>query len=283
MNRASYSFVSSAFLRHTFLGLLLCVAFVSSACGFTEGNPWGLATFEVSGLLKTEGREGAGGEASHLKTSTDYGVDLQELSLELVTVAIGVAKKGGAVSFDPAKPPEGYTLCHNGHCHATDGRLVDYEDIEVDVASGSSSGEVKAEVGKTFSWPLTEAKERFRVAAVSDLSCVGGMPCDIPKGDYQLATVIVKNIHVKGKAYDTRSTKRISDKGVSFAIDLPGELTIKAPLKIARNVDKVDQAVRIELQLDAAFLDKIDYTLSQPTLSPDVVKENIKLDVSIKS
>lgn len=44
----------------------------------------------------------------------------------------------GGVSFDPADPPEGYSLCHNGHCHKDDGTLPTYEQIEAELAGDAA-------------------------------------------------------------------------------------------------------------------------------------------------
>jgi len=45
----------------------------------------------------------------------------------------------GGVSFDPADPPEGYGLCHNGHCHKDDGTLPTYEQIEAELAGDAAT------------------------------------------------------------------------------------------------------------------------------------------------
>lgn len=51
------------------------------------------------------------------------------------------ASSGGGV-FDPAAPPPGYTLCHGGHCHHVDGRLVSYEDIQAELSGGGGGSYV---------------------------------------------------------------------------------------------------------------------------------------------
>lgn len=70
---------------------------------------------------------------------TDEGWDVQlhtlELTLdrlELQTLDAG----GGGGTFDPANPPSGYSLCHNGHCHHESGALVDYVDIQAELNGG---------------------------------------------------------------------------------------------------------------------------------------------------
>lgn len=44
-----------------------------------------------------------------------------------------------AAPFDPAKPPPGFSLCHNGHCHATSGALVPYAEVAAVAAGGSAA------------------------------------------------------------------------------------------------------------------------------------------------
>ena len=35
-------------------------------------------------------------------------------------------------------PPPGYSLCHGGHCHTTDGGIESYEEIEAKLAGGGA-------------------------------------------------------------------------------------------------------------------------------------------------
>ncbi|MCB9741415.1 MAG: hypothetical protein H6741_29930 [Alphaproteobacteria bacterium] len=110
--------------------LLLALA----ACTFSPGAE-GFTTIEeasLSGRLDVE-------DASWV---TDLGA---VVTLETATLSLGdlsmQALSGGAVDFDPANPPEGYTLCHGGHCHTTDGDLVDYVDIIQELSGGQASFE----------------------------------------------------------------------------------------------------------------------------------------------
>jgi hypothetical protein len=62
------------------------------------------------------------------KLASEYELHVTRASLELRSVEL-VGTTKAAASFDPAKPPPGFSLCHSGHCHADDGRLVPYEDV----------------------------------------------------------------------------------------------------------------------------------------------------------
>jgi hypothetical protein len=72
---------------------------------------------------------------------TDQGFELwlDRVSLHLVGVALLAPATGSDTAstlFDPANPPPGYTLCHGGHCHRSDGSIASYEEIQAELASG---------------------------------------------------------------------------------------------------------------------------------------------------
>ena len=122
-------------LKTAFVALLLPA--VVGCLG--DGLPWGqleasmTATFAPSpDRLDDQGR---------LKTAANYVVDIEEISLGFDAFSLVLAAQGAA-GFDPANPPEGYSLCHNGHCHSDSGALVDYEDIALEMAGGSGGARV---------------------------------------------------------------------------------------------------------------------------------------------
>ncbi len=82
-------------------------------------------------------------------TDQGYAVRWTALSADVDRLALQELQGGGA-AFDPAEPPPGYTLCHGGHCHAEDGRLVDYADVEAELAGDAASFDdvVWVEVGR---------------------------------------------------------------------------------------------------------------------------------------
>ena len=103
--------------------LVLCTALITPACTLEGGQPWGQVDFGVSVLsMDTAGRM----EGNLIKTADNYGLEIETLTVEFAAVSAVQTTSAGA-GFDPAQPPEGYSLCHNGHCHSADGRLVAYE------------------------------------------------------------------------------------------------------------------------------------------------------------
>ncbi|RAL25332.1 hypothetical protein DL240_03735 [Lujinxingia litoralis] len=105
-------------------GKKLCLLAIAAAalslpaCAFTDGSPWGrvLATLELS---------------------PPSGATLSEVGISSVRLIREVDGQAGSADFDPANPPPGYSLCHNGHCHSDDGRLVDYASIASESGGGS--------------------------------------------------------------------------------------------------------------------------------------------------
>jgi hypothetical protein len=117
-----------------------------AGCTFTHGTGW--VTLEAveleAAFVPGEARDLGDGA---VLTDLAYTVTLEELWLGLDTVALQELQGGsGDVSFDPADPPEGYGLCHNGHCHHEDGRLVSYDEIEAELAGGNARWVAVAEL-----------------------------------------------------------------------------------------------------------------------------------------
>lgn len=72
-------------------------------------------------------------------TNLGYQVRLDLFQIEGATVELLAISGGGSTTFDPANPPEGYTLCHSGECHSDAGAIVEYADVEADLAGGESA------------------------------------------------------------------------------------------------------------------------------------------------
>lgn len=141
MNFRNSRFPHNASSR-VFASALACAALalsgtLSSGCTLDDGQPWGRlglsasAVFDPAARLDDEGR---------IRTIDDYRVNVELLQVDPGTIDVEYLPPGEALSFEPAAPPEGYSLCHNGHCHADDGRLVDYEDIAAELNGGASGG-----------------------------------------------------------------------------------------------------------------------------------------------
>ena len=110
--------------------LAVLLALCAGGCTF-EAGAW-FATlhpsFRAGYGLRADRDAGAGWQ----RLDNDYQVRFDRALLDLQALALEEPPLSSA--FDPAHPPPGYTTCHSGHCHASDGRLVSYEDIAVEVA-----------------------------------------------------------------------------------------------------------------------------------------------------
>jgi hypothetical protein len=124
------------------------LALLSAGCTFEPGK--GYATLE-SASFSLAFEPGAARDLGDDTVLTDRGfaVKVTELTLELGELTLSeLGTSGGSdQSFDPANPPAGYSLCHGGHCHADDGRLVAYADIEAELAGGAAAFEPVVTLG----------------------------------------------------------------------------------------------------------------------------------------
>lgn len=71
---------------------------------------------------------------------TDLGYEVKVASAAVGIGQVRLLELQGAATaaFDPADPPEGYSSCHGGHCHAEDGSLVPYAVIEAELAGADA-------------------------------------------------------------------------------------------------------------------------------------------------
>lgn len=120
---------------------ILCL--IASACTANAGT--GFGTLEHASVdARFEPGSRLGDDGSFLVLG-GYRVTPESMSLELGDIRLDELVSsggGGGGVFDPANPPPGYSLCHGGHCHHDDGRLVDYEDIQAELSSGGASAYV---------------------------------------------------------------------------------------------------------------------------------------------
>ena len=111
---------------------VVLVPFLSGCLG--DGLPWGQLETSMTASFAPPG--GRLDDQGRLKTTANYVVDDLKVTVGFDAFSLVLAAQGAA-GFDPANPPEGYSLCHNGHCHSDSGALVDYEDIALEMAGGS--------------------------------------------------------------------------------------------------------------------------------------------------
>ncbi len=245
------------------LPLLLWLAAITPGCAFEAGAPWGevaltlTAVHEVpAGRLDGEGR---------LITAADFAIRVDRLELRIDAVALRFSGgASGPSAFDPANPPPGYTLCHNGHCHSDAGGLVDYADIEAELAGAGAAG--GATLARLPVSPLTAiGREVTTVPLGACPEGADGDHCFVDAGAMQVAQLSLTEVRVTGRVFDRRTgeARRLPEEGLSVTEALAVSEALQAPAFADFGRDRpIGATVALSLVLDAALFDGIDW--SQP-------------------
>jgi hypothetical protein len=228
-------------------------------CAFSEGEAYGVldASLEAGYERLDERARGDGFEA----TSADFEVKIDTLTLGVDSLSLVLGALGdGPITFDPANPPEGYSLCHNGHCHNSDGALVDYATIEAEQSAAAGSSSVT----------LSGGTSDILAGAPLALSCGDEAECILGEGRVSLLELRFHELALSGEVRDGRPPALARFEGTrAFAatVDLlhdgagepsPGEKRLPADLPLSD-----DEPPRITLVLSltatAALLDGVDF------------------------
>lgn len=167
----------------------------------------------------------------------------------LTTVASTAA---AATAFDPAQPPPGYSLCHGGHCHADDGRLVAYDDIAAELAAGGDIQNVLARFGPSRADALASGADRVACAA----------SCLLTEQTPTRLVLEATSLRIAGHVRDGRDVPRLAGDR-AFAVELPlGGLRLEAPLTWPSRPEDAAPTWRLRavLPLGPALLDAIDWS-----------------------
>ena len=251
---------------------------VMSGCAFADGNPWGIADVELDVVFSpAEGRATSDG---WLKTSDDYEIDIETLRVEIDGVGVAVDTSGdAALGFDPANPPPGYSLCHNGHCHSADGRLVDYEDIERELAEGGgASGFVLRRPGSEVT-----IEDGSASVALGDCSSTG---CWLERGSARSVHVDVHAVEVELAVRDARQPPRLAAPerwSLSVERELEIDTVIDEPIGAG---EPLGLRVRARLIVPDELFDRIDFATDTATAVEDrlatSVSEHAVLETTIE-
>lgn len=240
--------------------VVLALLLASGAC-LEPGAPWGRVQVALVVAFDPPAERL---DAGRIKTARDYRVEVERIDIEVAALAVVTLAEG--VMFDPADPPAGYSLCHNGHCHSDDGRLVPYEEIAGGGAEGEAivtlaGGEVALAPGQTeVVAPLTGCPPR---------GCDIMAPARI--GSLELA---LDRIEITGRAFDGGAAGRLPAEGVPFVIDLPAVRLVRGVDAAFGPVERLGLAVAARLEVPAHLFDDLDF--AAPTdASPELVRNQL--------
>ena len=238
-------------------GTALLLALTAASCAFEPGNPWGEVRFDLEAAFEAGPRATPEGR---VRTARSYEIDIERLEVHFDSVALEMLPEGGAIEFDPADPPPGFSLCHNGHCHAADGRLVDYEQVAIEAAaaSGDAGGVLQAVDVPVV---LTE-----QPASVPLGPCQG--ECLVNPGDLNAVKITIGRVSFEGRVFDT-GADRLPAEGVQVRFDLP--LGVALQKQVQGSVGKDDPViidVDLNVVLVAPTFDGLDFATSLPENPP---------------
>jgi len=247
--------------RATFRVATVLVLLAASGCTFDDGEPWGEA--HTSLAVRFDVPESRRTPDGALRTANDYALTISALDLSLGSLSLAFTEDADApAGFDPAAPPEGFTLCHNGHCHGPGGKLFSYAEVAAVGGGGGGAGAeaIVADVDAPDGIPLTS---ETRDVPLSDC------PCDVPRGRLTGVAVAVTGLRVRATVRDLRAMPRLASPEVAVDLFIPLETKLQAPLSA-----RVDRGEPVTISVDALLtvtpniLDALDF--AQPIVSAEV-------------
>lgn len=219
----------------------MTLLFALAACTFGPGSPY---TRVGSASLQASFEPGARSLGEGLVvTDLGFRYSVSELTVSAESVALQRLEGADGVDFDPANPPDGYTLCHGGHCHAEDGSLVDYGDIIVELSGGAAT------LSDIAVWQLPS----LDLIESTALSLGEPEPSLLPEGDLSRLSVQVSSARIRGQFQSEDGTANLP-----FDLEIDGN-TIGADitLSVGRGAPP-DIDLEIAWVVDGTLLDGID-------------------------
>jgi len=244
------------------ISLLMFALALTVGCAWSDGQPWGRA--ELSASIAFEPPPGRLTQDGLLRTSSDYGISLESFEIYIATVEVNTSANRDVISFNPARPPAGYSLCHNGHCHTDDGRIVDYADVEIALAGAQSGSGSTTVIALDTHVPISFGRNPITRSTPSE-------PKDtyLQRGSLSLLTLTATQFSIRGRAFDLRDTTepRLPQDGRAFEIR-----SDDFPLAISRTIEgEVDRGQSIThffditLDLTPTLFDRVPFNADVPS------------------
>lgn len=225
---------------------VLAAMLACAGCAWEAGQPWGIwhPSVRVRASVPADRQLPDG----RFRTASEYLWQIESLQIELADVQLLQATNASQLSFDPAKPPAGYSLCHGGHCHAADGRLVDYAEIQAELLGGG--GGVA---------PVAAPLDVTAAMAAQFGPAVAAAPVDLPLGELATLRLAWRAVHLRARVWDGGpGGNRLPSKGISLTVDLPASSLAAQLTGSAGPHQPVDIHTRADLDVSVAFLDGVD-------------------------
>ena len=247
-------------MRRPLLSLFLLTL---GACAWGPGQ--GFAVVEPTVRVAYEAQPARNADNGYQKLASDYQVRMDSASMRLDDIELLAISSGSGGGFDPANPPAGYTLCHNGHCHRADGALIPYEEVAAGIGGGGGSRTV-------VTLPMEEPLNLL----APETRAVGCEPeCALPQTRVSQGRWGIKTLRLEGTVRDGRVPPRIASERRFVLERMPGEndapvAVLTGRLELPSDRETPPEAkLALRLVLTAQLFDTVDWaTLAQ---NPDGV------------
>jgi hypothetical protein len=234
-------------------GLVFVVCLATAGCTFDGGawfaelQPQLAASYQPAADRNVDGR--------FQRLASGYEVALDRAELVVGALDLIAAASAGAGAFDPAHPPPGYSLCHNGHCHADDGRLVPYAAIEAELAGGGDAGGAAP--------VLSLAGGGFNLLAPQAIALTCPEGCRLGRTHIVRVEANVTSVHLEGAVRSGPGAPQMLGER-RFTVDLPAAGApigrLAGPLDLPadnRHPPQVD--LQVAIALGPQLLDRLDW------------------------
>jgi hypothetical protein len=239
---------------------LLLPLFLLSGCAWDSGEGFAVLEPSVRAAYTSEPSRAVGD--GYQRLSSDFQVRLTTAAMRLERIELTASSGGGGGgSFDPASPPPGYSLCHNGHCHRDDGALIDYEDVAAELGGGGTSTQTVATL------PVGDvnllAPETRAVTCTPD--------CELPSGEVSRGRWALTALALEGTVRDGRAPPRFEgERRFRLAVS-PGSATaepiavLEGDLEVPSDREHAPRVLlALQLEVTARIFDDVDWALPQP-------------------
>ncbi|WNG18897.1 hypothetical protein [Cystobacter fuscus] len=236
--------------------LLFVWGLALGGCAWEPGQ--GFAVVEPSVRVAYAPLSSRAASDGYQRLSSDYQVRLDSASMRLsgIELLASASGSGSGGTFDPARPPPGYSLCHGGHCHRDDGALIPYEQIAAEMGGGGGSSAV-----------VTLATEGPLDLLAPETRALGCSPeCALPQTQVSQGRWSVAALRLVGTVRDSRVPARFQGER-AFVLELPTGTTTDAPVAILTGAvdlpsDRTtppEAKLHLDLVLTAALFDPVDW------------------------
>jgi hypothetical protein len=236
-----------------------------AGCALEDGQ--GFATLESASLSARFEPGPARDLGNHVVlTRQGYQVALTSAVLGVDALTLDELREGSASrgSFDPAHPPQGYSLCHGGHCHADDGRLVDYAEIEAELARGGARFEPVARLPAARGFDLLAGQ-----TAVLD---VVEPSRELPQARITQLSLRVDRLELEGSVTGGPAGGGLGQSSAALVVELPIGSSIDAGMSLAIDRDEPGAfSIGAALTIDGTLFDGIDFASLQNASRIEIV------------